>query len=240
MDSALLPNLGAVVIHDRSHPDCIQRNEIFCPGWAIDNFGRYVDPTLQHVILVLASVCIGFAIAFGLSLLSHRFHWLAPGFLGATGVLYTIPSIAFFFLLLPITGRGRTTAIIALTAFTLQIIYRNTTTGLNNVPPDIKDAGRGMGLSDRQLLWKVEIPLALPEIIAGLRIATVSTVALATLAVFVNGGGLGTEIYVAGNLTFKTGILIAGGLAILLALTFDLTLVAIQRHLTPWRRVASG
>ncbi len=232
--------LADVILHNRSNPDCIQRNDLFCPGWAVDNFNRYVDPAIQHVILVLASVCAGFAIAFGLALLSHRRRWLRPTFLGATGILYTIPSIAFFFLLLPITGRGRTTAIIALTAFTLQIIYRNVTTGLDNVPADITEAGRGMGLTDRQLLWRVEIPLAMPEIVAGLRIATVSTVALATLAVFVNGGGLGTEIYTAGNLTFKTGIVIAGSLAILLALAFDLALVGIQRRLTPWRRVASG
>jgi osmoprotectant transport system permease protein len=233
--SALL--LGQVVIHSRQNPDCIQRNELFCPGWAIDNIDRYVDPTVQHLVLVLASVGFGFVIAFGLSLLAHRFHWLGPPFLAATGVLYTIPSIAFFFLLLPITGRGRTTAIIALTAFTLQIIYRNILAGLANVPPDTKDAGRGMGLTNRQLLWRVELPLALPEIIAGLRIATVSTVAIATLAVFANGGGLGTEILVAGNLTFKTGIVIAGSIAILMAIAFDLTLVAIQRYATPWRRV---
>jgi osmoprotectant transport system permease protein len=232
--------LADVVLHDRSQPDCIQRNEIFCPGWAVDNFNRYVDPAIQHIVLVLASVCAGFAIAFGLALLAHRHRWLGPSFLGATGVLYTIPSIAFFFLLLPITGRGQTTAIIALTAFTLQIIYRNVTTGLDNVPPDIKDAGRGMGFTDRQLLWRVEIPLATPEIVAGLRIATVSTVALATLAVFVNGGGLGSEILIGGNLTFKTGIIVAGGLAIVIALAFDLILVAIGRRATAWRRVASG
>jgi osmoprotectant transport system permease protein len=231
--------IGQVVIHSRQNPDCIQRNELFCPGWAIDNIDRYVDPTIQHVVLVLASVGLGFAIAFGLSLLAHRFHWLGPPFLGATGVLYTIPSIAFFFLLLPITGRGRMTAIIALTAFTIQIIYRNILTGLNNVPADTKDAGRGMGLTEPQLLWRVELPLALPEIIAGLRIATVSTVAIATLAVFCNGGGLGTEIYVAGNLTFKTGIVLAGSIAILMAIGFDLLLAAFQRYATPWRRVAS-
>jgi osmoprotectant transport system permease protein len=228
--------IGQVVIHSRQNPDCIQRNDLFCPGWAIDNIDRYVDPTIQHVVLVLASVGLGFAIAFGLSLLAHRFRWLGPPFLAATGVLYTIPSIAFFFLLLPITGRGRTTAIIALTAFTLQIIYRNILTGLANVPADTKDAGRGMGLTSRQLLWRVELPLALPEIIAGLRIATVSTVALATLAVFANGGGLGTQILVAGNLTFKTGIILAGSIAILMAIAFDLALVAVQRYATPWRR----
>jgi osmoprotectant transport system permease protein len=228
--------LAQVVLHNRSNPDCIQRNDIFCPGWAIDNIDRYVDPTVQHVVLVLASVGIGFAIAFTLALLAHRYRPLSTPFLAATGVLYTIPSIAFFFLLLPITGRGRTTAIIALTAFTLQIIYRNIMTGLNNVPADIRDAGSGMGLTQRQLLWRVELPLALPEIIAGLRVATVSTVAIATLAVFVNGGGLGTEIYTAGRLTFKTGIILAGGLAVALALVFDFALVTIQRYATPWRR----
>ena len=238
MSSALL--FGQVVIHNRSHPDCIQRNELFCPGWAIDNIDRYVDPTIQHLVLVFSSVVFGFVIALGLSLLAHRVRWLGPPFLAGTGVLYTIPSIAFFFLLLPITGRGRTTAIIALTAFTLQIIYRNILTGLNNVPPDIKDAGRGMGLTNRQLLWKVELPLALPEIIAGLRIATVSTVAIATLAVFVNGGGLGTEIYTAGNLTFKTGIIIAGSIAVAMAIAFDLALVTFQRFATPWRRVSAA
>jgi osmoprotectant transport system permease protein len=230
--------LAQVVLHNRSNPDCIQRNDIFCPGWAIDNIDRYVDPTVQHVVLVLASVGIGFAIAFTLALLAHRYRPLSTPFLAATGVLYTIPSIAFFFLLLPITGRGRTTAIIALTAFTLQIIYRNIMTGLNNVPEDIRDAGSGMGLTQRQLLWRVELPLALPEIIAGLRVATVSTVAIATLAVFVNGGGLGTEIYTAGRLTFKTGIILAGGLAIAMALVFDFALVTFQRYATPWQRAA--
>jgi osmoprotectant transport system permease protein len=228
--------LAQVVLHNRSNPDCIQRNDLFCPGWAIDNFDRYVHPTLQHVVLVVASVGLGFVIAFALALLAHRYRPLSTPFLAATGVLYTIPSIAFFFLLLPITGRGRTTAIIALTAFTLQIIYRNITTGLHNVPADIRDAGSGMGLTRQQLLWRVELPLALPEIIAGLRVATVSTVAIATLAVFVNGGGLGTEIYTAGRLTFKTGIILAGGLAVALALVFDLALVTVQRYATPWRR----
>ena len=124
----------------------------------------------------------GFAIAFALALLAHRRRWLQPPLLAATGVLYTIPSVAFFFLLLPFTGRGVDTAVIALTAFNLQIIYRNTIVGLANVPRSVVDAARGMGQTDRQVLWRVEVPLASPEIIAGLRIATVSTVAIATLA----------------------------------------------------------
>jgi osmoprotectant transport system permease protein len=233
----LAPLLGQVEIRDRSGPpSCEQANEFFCPAWAVENFDRYVDPALQHLVLVVVSVAAGFAIAFALALLAHRVRWLSAPLLAVTGVLYTVPSIAFFFLLLPITGLGRTTAIIALTAFTLQILYRNILGGLANVPAEVKDAGRGMGLTERQLLWRAELPLALPELIAGLRVATVSTVALATLAVFVSGGGLGVPIYE--QLTFKTNVIIAGGLCILIAMAFDLALVAAQRALTPWLRVA--
>jgi osmoprotectant transport system permease protein len=227
--------LGEEFFRERSDTGCVQENGFFCFDWAVDNFDRYVDPAVQHVLLVGLSVGFGFAIAFALALLSYRRRWLVPPILGVTGVLYTVPSIAFFFLLLPITGRGTDTAIIALTAYTLQIIYRNIVAGLANVPPGARDTGRGMGMTDRQLLWNVELPLALPEIIAGLRIATVSTVALATLAVFAGAGGLGDPIYA--DLTFKTNVLVAGGLALLLAVGFDLMLVLTQRFLAPWRKV---
>ncbi|MEX0620290.1 MAG: ABC transporter permease [Solirubrobacterales bacterium] len=221
---------------DRSGGGCIEDNKLFCPGWVVENADRYVDPTLQHVVLVVSAVVAGFLIAFSLAVLAHRHHWLSSPFLAATGVLYTIPSISFFFLLLPITGRGAVTAIIALTAFTLQIIFRNMTTGLRNVPDEVTDAARGIGLTRKQLLWQVEIPLAMPEIIAGLRIATVSTVALATLAVFANGGGLGTEIVVGSNITFKTGIIVAGSIAVLMAILFDALLLLAGKLLTPWTR----
>ncbi len=223
---------------DRTGGGCIEENKLFCPGWVVDNADRYVDPTLQHVVLVLSAVAGGLLIAFTLAVLAHRHRWLSSPFLAATGVLYTIPSISFFFLLLPITGRGAVTAIIALTAFTLQIIFRNMTTGLRNVPTEVTDAARGVGLTKKQVLWQVEIPLAMPEIIAGLRIATVSTVALATLAVFANGGGLGTEIVVGSNITFKTGIIVAGSIAVLMAILFDALLLLAGKMLTPWTKVA--
>ncbi len=223
---------------DRSGGGCIEENKLFCPGWVVENADRYVDPTLQHLVLVVSAVAAGFLIAFSLAVLAHRHRWLSSPFLAATGVLYTIPSISFFFLLLPLTGRGAVTAIIALTAFTLQIIFRNMTTGLRNVPTDVTDAARGVGLTRKQLLWQVEIPLAMPEIIAGLRIATVSTVALATLAVFANGGGLGTEIVVGSNITFKTGIIVAGSIAVLMAILFDALLLLTGKMLTPWTKVA--
>lgn len=240
---AAVGEVGKGFIQERSSdtlPCQADSSKIFCWDWATEHIDRYGTPTVQHLELVAISVLLGFAIAFTLSLLAHRHAWLRPPLLAGTGILYTIPSIAFFFLLLPITGLGRDTAIIALSAYTLQIIYRNTMVGLANVPASVKDAARGMGLTDRQILWKVEIPLATPEIVAGLRIATVSTVAIATLAVFAHAGGLGTQIYGSGNLSFPTSIVIAGGIAIVMALAFDVALLTAQRLTTPWRRVASA
>jgi osmoprotectant transport system permease protein len=218
-----------------SGTSCVAENDTVCIGWALDNVDRYVTPTLEHLELVALSVVFGFALAFAMALVSHQRRWLVPTFTGVTGVLYTIPSIAFFLLLLPITGRGTTTAVIALTLYTLQIIYRNIITGLANVPGPAKDSGRGMGMTDRQLLWRVELPLAVPEIIAGLRIATVSTVAIATLAVFAGAGGLGAEIY--NDLDFKTGIVVCGTIAIAMAIGFDALYVGAQRWISPWRKV---
>ncbi len=228
--------LAQVEIRDRSNASCVAQNKL-CPGWIVDNFDRYTGPLTQHIVLTLSSVAIGFVIAFALALVAHRERWLVGPIVGMTGVLYTLPSLAVFFLLLPITGRGTLTAVIALTAYTLQIIFRNIVTGLDGVPLEAKDAGRGMGLTERQLLWRVELPLALPDIVAGLRIASTSTVGLATLAVFAGAGGLGSEIIAGSNITFKTGVVAAGGLALLLALAIDVVLLVVQRLLTPWRRV---
>jgi osmoprotectant transport system permease protein len=240
--SGLLPlakvgEVGESFFHQRSSETlpCQATGKLFCFDWARENIGRYGTPTAQHLELVLISVLLGFLVAFALAVLAHRRRWLQPPLLAATGALYTIPSIAFFFLLLPITGRGRDTAIIALSAYTLQIIYRNTMVGLANVPPSVRDAARGMGLTDRQILWRVELPLATPEIVAGLQIATVSTVAIATLAVFAGGGGLGEPI-LKGGIDFKTNLIIAGGIAFLIAVAFGLILFEIQRRLTPWRQ----
>jgi osmoprotectant transport system permease protein len=244
--NALAVNLYAVVpfaanklpqsfFHNRrGNLPCQSTDALFCPQWAADNIHTYVDPALKQAYLVVISVVVGFAIAVALAVLSHRFKRLTPPIIGLTGVLYTVPSIAFFFLLLPITGFGTDTAVIALSAYTLQIIYRNAITGLANVPPEAKDAGRGMGMTRGQLLWRVELPLAVPEIIAGLRIAMVSTMALATLAFLAGAGGLGAQLIA--QPSFKTNILLVGGLVILMAITFDLMLLGLQRLTTPWRR----
>jgi len=236
---AAVGEVGDDFLKERSSdtlPCQARSNEIFCFDWARENIDRFGTPTVQHLEIVVLSVLIGFVVAFALSLLAHRVRWLQPPLLAATGILYTVPSIAFFFLLLPVTGLGRDTAIIVLAAYTLQIIYRNTILGLANVPASVKDAARGMGFTKRQVLWRVELPMAIPEIIAGLRIASVSTIAIATLAVFISAGGLGVQMYGA-NLTFPTSIIIAGAIVMLMALAFDTILLLLQRLTTPWRKV---
>ena len=233
------PALAAIELRERGGACEENPKEIFCFDWATEQHRPLRDADLPAPAAGRSPrSLLGFAIAFALALFAHRRRWLQPPLLAATGVLYTIPSVAFFFLLLPLTGRGVDTAIIALSAFNLQIIYRNTLIGLANVPAPVKDAARGMGLTDRQLLWRVEVPLATPEIIAGLRIATVSTIAIATLAVFVSGWGLGDQIYK--SLNFPTGIILGGGIAILMAILFDAVLYLIQRMATPWTRAAKA
>jgi osmoprotectant transport system permease protein len=227
--------LAQVQIHDRTGDDSCVANNGFCPQWIWDNFDRYVEPFRQHVYLTVVALAIGFAISFALALLAHRRRWLIGPIVNVTAVLYTIPSLALFFLLLPITGRGNTTALIALVSYTLLIIFRNVITGLDNVPDDVRDAGRGMGLTERQILWRVELPLAVPEIVAGIRVAATTTVGLATLAFFAGAGGLGGEIFA--DLNFKSNVVTAGGLCVLLAAALDLGLLLVQRAVTPWSRV---
>ena len=228
--------IAQVQIRERKDT-CVADNG-FCPDWIVDNFDRYVDPFFQHVLLTVVAMAIGFGISFSLALLAYRRRWLINPVTQVTGILYTVPSIAAFFLLLPVTGRGFTTAIIALVAYILLIIFRNVLAGLDNVPAETKDAGRGMGLTDRQLLWRVEIPLALPEIMAGLRIAVTTTVGLATLAFFAGAGGLGESIFA--DITYKSNVVVAGGLAVLLAVLLDGLILLVQRAITPWTRAVAA
>jgi osmoprotectant transport system permease protein len=228
--------IAQVEIRERS--DSCEADNGFCPDWIADNFDRYVDPFFQHVFLTVVTVAIGFAISFALAVVAYRRRWLISPVTQVTGVLYTIPSIAAFFLLLPITGRGNVTALVALVSYVLLIIFRNILTGLDNVPEETKDAGRGMGLTDRQLLWRVEVPLALPEIMAGLRIAATTTVGLATLAFFAGAGGLGEQIFA--DINFRSNVVVAGGLAILLAVLLDALILLLQRAITPWTRAVAS
>lgn len=223
---------------------CERANHLFCWGWFSQNWGSTLWPALrQHVVLVLIAVVIGFAISMALALLAHRYRRLEQPVIGFTSFLYTIPALALFELLVGVPGLGlsRTTAEVALVSYTLLILFRNILTGLRSVPAEVLDSARGMGMNRRQLLWRVELPLALPAIIAGLRIATVSTVALATLAAYIDNEGLGAPIVSAINDNFfKTELIAAGGLAVLLAIGADALLVGAQRLLTPWSRLRAA
>lgn len=216
---------------------CVASNG-FCPGWIADNLDQYTGPFVRHAELTIVAVVIGFAIAFSLALIAERRRWIVGPFTQFSAILYTIPTLAAFFLLIPITGRGFLTAQVALVAYTLLILFRGVRTGLDGVPPETVDAAKGIGLTDHQLLWQVKLPLALPQIIAALRVASSTTVGLATLAFFAGAGGLGGKIY--DDLTFKSNVVLASALCVLLAVLLEIVLVLAQRALTPWTKAVKA
>jgi osmoprotectant transport system permease protein len=229
---------GPVIPNFGSGSSCEQTNGWWCTDWLSAHWGDTLQPALvQHVELSLIAVGIGFAISLVLALAGYRFRLLDPPIGVVADFLYTIPSLALFQLLVPLTGLTVTTVEIALVSYTLLILYRNIVAGLRNVPEDALEAARGMGFTRLQTFVRVELPLAVPAIVAGLRIAVVSTISIATVAAFVIPQGLGRPIFIALNQDlFKTEILAAGGLAIALALVADGLLVLAQRALTPWSR----
>ena len=216
---------------------CIARNGTFCWDWVTANWGGILQPHLiQHLEMTAIAVGIGFAIAFGAALLAHRRLWFETPFGTFSAFLYTIPSLALFQLLVPFTGIGWLTIEIGLVGYTLLILFRNILAGLRGVPADVLEAARGMGLTRRQQLFRVELPLALPAISAGLRIAVVTTISLATVAAYITPLGLGQPIFYGLQTDFTTEFVATGGLAIALAIAADGILVLAQRRLTPWAR----
>lgn len=219
---------------------CERANRLFCPGWVSQNWTSVLWPALrQHVVLSAVAVVIGFAISFGLAVLAYRRRGLERPITLISGVLYTIPSLALFEILVPFKplGLSARTAEVALVSYSLLILFRNIVTGLRDVPDEVREAARGMGMTERQCLWRVELPIALPAIIAGLRIATVTVISLATVASYICDQGLGVPIFAAiQDGVFKTELIAAGGLAVALALLADGLLVLLQRALTPWAR----
>ena len=190
----------------------------------------------EHVILTFWAVAIGLVIALPLGILAHRFQWTQSPILGVTGVIFTIPSLALFALLVPITGIGRTTAEIGLVGYTLLILVRNVIAGLEGVPDDVLEAARGMGLTRRGTLAHVELPLAVPAIVAGVRIATVTTIGLVTVTALIGQGGFGQLIYDGLLRDFRTPLVLGAVLSVLLAAVIDIGLVLFERLITPWSR----
>jgi len=226
----VIPNFGR-------GDECIRNNGRFCMHWFLDNFGnRYVPRIIEHVEMTLIAISIGFVIAFGAALIAFRHERFELPFANLSALFYTIPSIAFFQIMVPITGIGWLSIEIALVSYTLLILFRNTLTGLREVPAEAKEAAEGMGLTRRQTLTRVELPLAAPAIIAGLRVATVTTISLATVAAFITPLGLGAPIFSAIQTGANTEFVSASILAIALALVADALIVASQWIATPWAR----
>ncbi|HYD09508.1 MAG TPA: ABC transporter permease [Acidimicrobiales bacterium] len=207
-------------------------------SWVADHGDDILDRLLEHVELTILAVVIGSLIAVPLTLVSRRWRTVYPVVLTSTGVLYTIPSLALFTMLLPWTGLSRTTALIGLVSYTLLILVRNAVTGLDAVPDEVKEAASAMGYSSTRRLLRVELPLALPAILAGVRLAVVTTVGLVTVAALIGHGGLGHLILDGLNRRFRTPLVIGSVLSVGLAATLDLALLGVQRAVTPWRRAA--
>ncbi len=243
LGAPLLAATGPVIPNYSAHSSkCVVQNHFFCTEWISHNWSSILWPALtQHVMLTAIAVAIGFAIAMALALAAHRYRAVERPTLLVTTILYTIPSLALFELLVAPVGLNIYAAEIALVSYTLLILFRNILTGLRAVPAEVLDAAEGMGMTRRQALLRVELPLALPAIVAGLRIAVVTIIALATIVYTIYPKGLGVPIHSAlGEGPFKTELIAAGALAVLLALAADGLLVLVQRVLTPWTRARAS
>jgi osmoprotectant transport system permease protein len=217
-------------------------NPWFSWTWVQKHTDQLVQAGIQHLTITVFSVLLAIAVAFPLALFARRFRRLEGPILAFAGVVYTIPALALIGALVPLTGLTPWTVVIALAIYALLVVLRNIVVGLDGVPGDVVDAAQGMGFSRTGMLWRVELPLALPAIIAGVRIATVSTIGLLTIGGFVSYGGFGNLIYEGFQKSVGRAEVVTAALCcVLLALIADLLLVALQRALTPWarRRVAT-
>ncbi len=205
-------------------------------GWVFDHLDDVGTRLVEHLQLTGIAVAVGFAISLPLAVYAFRHRWAYAPLTAVTGILYTIPSLALFVLLIPFTGLSITTAEIGLVSYTLLILIRNIVAGLSGVPADVTEAATAMGYTGRQLLARVELPLALPAIVAGIRIATVTTIGLVTVTALIGLGGFGEFIREGLQIRFPTEILLGAVLSVVLALLADAMLLVIQRVLTPWSR----
>ena len=211
-------------------------SDLFRWDWVLANRADVWLALGEHIWLTFLAVAIGLAISVPVGIFVSRHRRFYGPVTAVTGFLYTIPSLALFAFLTPLTGLSTTSAEIGLVSYTLLILIRNIVAGIDGVSPDAKEAARGMGYTDRQMLWRVEMPLALPTIVAGLRIATVTTIGLVTVTALIGKGGVGYFILFGLSRTFSTAIILGAGLAVILAVGFDVLLLRAQRWLVPWTR----
>lgn len=229
---------GVVRAASSYEPSCYSRtvNEWVCSAYWSDRHAEILAATTQHLAITVASVALGVLIAFPLALTARRFGRLESAILGFSTAVYTVPSLALLPLLVPFTGLSPVTVVIGLALYALTILVRAMLEGLRAVPPDVVESAEGLGYGPGRLLLRVELPLALPVIMAGLRVATVSTVALTTVGSLVAYGGLGNLISDGVLTDFKAELLTAAVLCVVLAVLLDLAVVVLQRVLTPWTR----
>ena len=207
--------------------------------WVSRHLDDIATASRQHVELTVIAVAVGLALSFPLALAVRRWRWLQTPVLSTTGILYTIPSLALFALLVPWFGLSRTTSEIGLVSYTLLILIRNIVTGLDGVPPEVREAARGMGFSPARQLWRIDLPLAAPVIVAGIRIATVTTIGLVTVTAVIGQGGYGQFILEGLSRDFRTPLVVGSVLSVVLAVVADLSLAGVQRLVTPWARRAA-
>ena len=219
--------------------DALSEPEVIDWSWIQENFWEDIWPAFQgHVFLSFVSVAIALVIALPVGVFASRVRGAYAPITSFAGVLYAVPSLAMFAILISIgVPIGATPVIIALVAYSLLILIRNTVAGIDSVPRETIDAARGMGLTGRQILFRVELPLALPVIVAGVRIATVTIIGIATIGAYIAGGGLGALIFDGISRNFPTMIIAGAALATLMAVVADLCLLALERYLRPWSRV---
>lgn len=206
------------------------------PEWIVDHLGEIGEKLGEHILLTLIAVGVGAALSFVLSLWTLRQPGAYAPVTWVAGVLYTVPSLALFALLVPITGLSVLTAEIGLVSYTLLILIRAIVGGVRGVPADVREAAEGLGYTPQQSLWQVELPLALPVIVAGLRVAVVTTTGLVTVTALIGQGGLGYFILQGIQRFFSTALIVGALLSVALAVLADGALVLLQRRLTPWLR----
>jgi osmoprotectant transport system permease protein len=223
-------------------PSCYSRlvNDWVCMDYVSDRQQQIVDATVQHIGITVVSVVLGLAIAFPLALLARRLPRIESAILAVTTGIYTVPSLALFPLLVPFTGLTATTVVIGLALYALTILVRAVLEGLRSVPDEVRESATGLGYGASRLLIRIELPLAIPVIMAGLRVATVSTVALTTVGSLVAYGGLGQLIKDGVSTNFRAELMTAAILCVALAIVLDVLIVVVQRLITPWTRGAQA
>ena len=204
--------------------------------WVERHYGEIWDRTVEHLQLAGTALALGFGISVVLSILALRWRVTYAPITWVTGLLYTIPSLALFAFLLPFTGFGTVTAVIGLVSYTLLILVRNIVAGVDGVPAAVKEAADGMGYTSRRRFLSVDLRLATPAIVAGLRVAAVTTIGLVTVTVLIGAGGYGVLIEDGLSRNFSTPIVVGATLSVAMAIGFDLVLLGVERLLTPWAR----